>query len=662
MKLGTEIDKNTLIYMFRQMLRIRYFEENVVSMFTKGRIPGWIHIYAGEEAIAVGACTCLRKEDYITSTHRCHGHMIAKGVPMKKVAAEIYGKVTGCNKGKGGSMHVMDVSSGVLGANAIVGAGIPIAVGAGLTIKRKGIDRVVLCFFGDGALNTGAFHEGINMAAILEVPVIFLCENNEYGYSVPQESTMKVDVVTRGGSYGLPAVSVDGSDVVEVYKAVKEAVERARAGEGPTFIEAKAVRLRGHYEGDPENYITEDYIRKRKEKDPIPKMTRMLIDEGILREEDVARIKEEVRREVDEAFRFAEESPYPEPEEALEDVYPGKSVSVAEEVPAGERVITYREAVREALRQAMLKDEAVFLLGEDIGKLGGAEGVTVGLQDEFGPERVMDTPISETAIIGVAIGAAITGMRPVAEIMYSSFLGVCMDQIYNQAAKLPYISGGQICIPIVIRTVNLSGFSAAAQHEERNEVWFMHTPGIKVVLPSTPYDAKGLLLASIWDDNPVIFFEHGALYPVKGPVPEKEYMIELGKADVKREGEDVTVVSYSWFVQKALKAADMLEKEGISVEVVDLRTLTPLDKKTIIESVKKTGRVVVFEEDVKTAGVGAEISATIVEEAFDYLDAPIKRVAALDTPTPFSPPLLEYVIPAEDDLIRAVKEVVGYTF
>ncbi|RLI37148.1 alpha-ketoacid dehydrogenase subunit beta, partial [Candidatus Bathyarchaeota archaeon] len=272
------------------------------------------------------------------------------------------------------------------------------------------------------------------------------------------------------------------------------------------------------------------------------------------------------------------------------------------------------------------------------------------------------TPISETAIIGVAIGAAITGMRPVAEIMYSSFLGVCMDQIYNQAAKLPYISGGQICIPIVIRTVNLSGFSAAAQHEERNEVWFMHTPGIKVVLPSTPYDAKGLLLASIWDDNPVIFFEHGALYPVKGPVPEKEYMIELGKADVKREGEDVTVVSYSWFVQKALKAADMLEKEGISVEVVDLRTLTPLDKKTIIESVKKTGRVVVFEEDVKTAGVGAEISATIVEEAFDYLDAPIKRVAALDTPTPFSPPLLEYVIPAEDDLIRAVKEVVGYTF
>ncbi len=324
------------------------------------------------------------------------------------------------------------------------------------------------------------------------------------------------------------------------------------------------------------------------------------------------------------------------------------------------RRISYRDALREALREEMLRDERVFLLGEDIGRYwGGAFKVTKGLAEEFGEERVRDTPISESAIIGVAIGAAITGMRPVAEIMFGDLTALAMDQIANQAAKLRYMFGGQISVPLVIRTPFGGGVNIAAHHSQSLEAWFMHVPGLHVAAPSTPYDAKGLLKTAIRSENPVVFCEHKLLYPVEGEVPEEDYMIPFGTATIRREGTDITIVATLYMVHKALNAAKTLEKEeGINVEVVDPRTLVPLDKKTIIESVKKTGRVVVVSEDCKTAGVTAEISAIIAEEAIDYLDAPIKRVAAMDTPIPFSPPLENFVIPDENRIIRAVKEIV----
>jgi pyruvate dehydrogenase E1 component beta subunit len=321
--------------------------------------------------------------------------------------------------------------------------------------------------------------------------------------------------------------------------------------------------------------------------------------------------------------------------------------------------ITYRDALREALREEMLRDEKVFLLGEDIGRFwGGAFGVTKGLAEEFGDERVRDTPISESAIIGVAIGAAITGLRPVAEIMFGDLTALAMDQIANQAAKLRYMFGGQVNVPLVIRTPFGAGVNIAGHHSQSLEAWFMHVPGLCVAVPSTPYDAKGLLKTAIRGNNPVVFCEHKLLYPVKGLIPEEEYTVPFGVADVKREGEDVTVVATLFMVHKALASAEQLGKEGISVEVVDPRTLLPLDKKTILDSVKKTGRVVVVSEDCKTAGVSAEIAAVIAEEALDYLDAPIKRIAEPDTPIPFSPPLEQYVIPDEKRIIKAVKEIV----
>lgn len=323
------------------------------------------------------------------------------------------------------------------------------------------------------------------------------------------------------------------------------------------------------------------------------------------------------------------------------------------------REIMYLEAIREAIRNEMRKDPTVFMLGEDIGKYGGAFKVSEGLLDEFGPERVRDTPISEATIIGTAVGSAIMGMHPIAEIMFGDLIALAMDQFCNQAAKIHYMFGGQAKCPLVLRTPFGGGVNIAEHHSQSYEAWFMHTPGLKVAVPSTPYDAKGLMTSSIRDGNPVLFCEHKMLYRNKGPVPEEEYVIPLGEAEIKRNGKDATVIATLWMVHKALKAAEELAKEGFEVEVIDPRTLLPLDKKTIVESVKKTHRVVIVSEDCKTAGVTAELAAVIAEEAFDYLDAPIKRVAEPDTPIPFSPPLENYVIPSEISIVNAVKEIMG---
>ena len=322
------------------------------------------------------------------------------------------------------------------------------------------------------------------------------------------------------------------------------------------------------------------------------------------------------------------------------------------------RKVTYREALREALREEMRRDPTVFLLGEDIGKFwGGAFKVTEGLAEEFGDERVRDTPISESAIIGTGVGAAITGMRPVAEIMFGDLTALAMDQIANQAAKICYMFGGQAKCPLVIRTPFGAGVNIASHHSQSLEAWFMHVPGLFVAMPSTPYDAKGLLKTAIRGNNPVFFCEHKLLYPVEGEVPEEEYTIPFGVADVKREGSDVSVVATSYMVHKALRTAEALQKEGLSVEVIDPRTLTPLDRQAIVKSVKKTGRIVIVSEDCRTAGVAAEIAAVVAEEALDYLDAPVKRVCELDTPIPFSPPLEQYVIPDEKRIAKAIKDV-----
>jgi pyruvate dehydrogenase E1 component beta subunit len=363
----------------------------------------------------------------------------------------------------------------------------------------------------------------------------------------------------------------------------------------------------------------------------------------------------------DEAVDYALSSPLPNVSTVSERVYDdnARQTAVPEPGAAGQRELTYREAIAEALREEMRRDERIFILGEDVGKFGGCFAVTKGFLEEFGEERVRDTPIAEAAIVGAAVGAAIRGMRPVAEIMYLDFATIAMDQIANQAAKLRYMSNGQVTIPMVLRLPAGAYRRNAAQHSQSLEAWFAHIPGLKVVMPSCPYDAKGLLTASMRDGNPVVFIEHKTMYRVRGPVPEEHYMIPLGVAAVKQAGDDVTLIATGMTVGLSLEAARRLATEGISVEVIDPRTISPLDTGTIVESVRKTGRVVVVHEACKQAGIGAEIATRVMEEAFDYLDAPVVRVAGLDIPMPYSPPLDDAAVPQVDDIIRGVRQVLS---
>jgi len=652
-----KLSSKKVVKMLRQMYEIRYFEKKVIELFRQNLIRGAVHVYLGEEAIAVGACAVLKDNDYIVSTHRGHGHCIAKGGDLNKMMAELLGKENGYCKGRGGSMHIADLNLGILGANGIVGGGIPISVGAGLSSKYQENKRVTLCFFGDGASNQGSFHESINLASVWKLPVIFICENNLYAVSVPtSESTSVKDIADRAKGYGISGIVVDGNDILAVYETVSKAVERARNGYGPTLIECKTYRWEGHYLGDPVVYRTKKELKEWRKKDPIEKFKSYLIQNGIIGEEKTKKIEREAQEKVNEAEIFAKKSPNPFPKNVLDDIY-SPTKHIKEKISLNvKREITYREAINEALREEMEKDERTLIFGEDVGLHGGAFQVTRGLFRRFGPMRVKDTPVSEAAIAGAAVGAALTGLRPIVEIMYMDFTTIALDQIINQAAKIRYMFGGKIKLPIVFRTQCGGGLGGAAQHSQSLEAWFFHIPGLKIVIPSTPYDAKGLLKTAIQDDNPVIFIEYKRLYPIKGPVPEEEYLIPLGKGSVKRKGEDVTIIATSFMVHEALSAADELAKEGIGAEIVDLRTLSPLDEKIILNSVRKTGRVMIVHEAYLRGGIGGEIAAIIAEKFFDYLDAPIKRIGSLEVPMPYAKDLEKAVLPNRENIITTVEK------
>ena len=676
-----EMDKSQALDLLQQMWEIRLFEDKVYDLLGRDLIKGASHLYAGQEAIAVGAVSALRDDDLITSTHRGHGHCHARGASLTQTAAErqehydkmmaeLCGRATGYCSGRGGSMHIADVERGNLGATGIVGGNIPVATGAGLTQKLLGTDRVVLCFFGDGAANTGNFHESLNLASLWDLPVVYIVENNRYAMSVPiEQATANLDFADRACAYGIPGEVVDGMDVLAVREVVGRAIDRARRGEGPSLIECQAYRWYGHSRSDPRKYRTKDEEAAWKARDPIPNFGATLIEAGIVEEAEIDAVEEQVEDAIEKATRFALDSPTPPVEELELNVFaPFKwtASDIARERelrelcrvdgPGTHRVL-YREAIQEALREEMLRDATVFLMGEDIGLYGGAYGATRGLFEEFGRERVRDTPISEAIIGGAAVGAAMSGLRPVAEIMYVDFTPLAMDQIANQGAKNRYMFGGKTAVPMVIRTEGGAGRSIAAHHSQSLEALWTHFPGIYVVMPSTPYDAKGLLKAAIRDDNPVMFIEHKMLYGMEGSVPDDDYIIPFGVADVKRPGADVTVITYSRMVHRALSAAERLADEGISVELIDLRTLNPLDMETVATSVKKTGRVVGVTEAYKTGSFISELVTRIQEELFDWLDAPIVRVAAADVPVPMSEPLEDAAIPSTDAIIRGIRQV-----
>ncbi len=677
------LTKEQLLGYLRQIMEIRALENNIANLLSKAVLKGASHLYAGQEAVAVGAIAALEDNDFITSTHRGHGHAHAHGdryakTPeakqehYNKMMAEVLGKSGGYCKGKGGSMHIADVEHGNLGATGIVGGNIPVAVGAGLSQKLQGTDRVVVCFFGDGAANEGTFHESLNMASTWDLPVIFVCENNMYGMSVPWNKVTKMpDVASRACAYGIPGEVVDGMDALAVRGAVLKAVERARKGEGPTLIEAKTYRWYGHSHSDPRAYRTREEEAEWKKRDPINVMKENLESVKMLTEVEFEQMESIVDEKLESAMQYSEASAMPTASEVDTDVYaPAKFTQADYETDrklreriqkegASMRQISYAQALQEAMREEMKKDPSVFIMGEDVGLYGGAYGATRDLFNEFGQWRVIDTPISEATIGGAAVGAAMTGMRPIAEIMYVDFTPLAMDQIANQGAKNRYMFGGKTSVPMVIRTEGGAGRAIAAHHSQSLESLWTHFPGIYVVMPSTPYDAKGLLKAAIQDDNPVMFIEHKMLYKEKGPVPEEDYIIPLGVADIKRPGKDITLVTYSRMVNTSLAAAEILSKEGIDVEVVDLRTLKPLDIETIVTSVKKTGRLVCVSEAYENTGFINEIMVQVNELAFDFLDAPMLRVASANVPVPRAEILEDQAIPNEGRIMAACRKVVS---
>ncbi|MBC8447764.1 MAG: dehydrogenase E1 component subunit alpha/beta [Chloroflexi bacterium] len=656
------MSKDQLLALYRQMLVIRHCEQQLVRLYAAGKIYGGCHTYTGEEAVATGVCAHLRPNDMVFSTHRGHGHALAKGVTPAELIAEVMGRATGCSGGRGGSMHLFKPEVGFMGSSGIVGPSITLAAGGGYSAMLLKTGQVSVAFFGDGAVNNGAFHEGINLAAAWKLPVVFVCENNLYATEVAfEKATANPDVASRGAAYGLPGIAVDGNDVLAVHQAASEAVKRARSGGGPTLIECRTYRTRAHAEGMRDTgYRTREEMTAWKERDPIRLFRERLLAGGSATEAELEAIDAETKAEAEEATKFAEASPMPDPATVTAHVYSEVRDLDTPEVPgtAG-REMTFVEAARQGLAEEMARDARIFVVGEGVGPRGGNFNTTVGLYDLYGEERLRDTPISERGFTNLCTGAAATGTRPVVDFMFIDFLTDAFGDMFNHMCKLQWMSSGRLKMPIVVRGCVGVAPSNAAHHSGNYYPLFMHIPGFRVVMPSTPADAKGLLKTALRSDDPVLFLEHKNLLALKGPVPDGEYLIPFGQAAIRRAGTDLTVVGVGFTVQQALDAAELLTAEGISAEVLDPRTLAPLDIGTILASVHKTGRLLVVDEDFAPCGVGAEIATQVMERAFDDLDAPVRRVNGLFAPAPYSPALYEPMVPTVKSIVQAARELLA---
>ena len=650
------------LQLYRTMLVIRMAEERLAKSHQRGLIHGACHTYVGEEAIATGVCAHLHEADAVFSTHRGHGHALAKGMEPRQLMAELYGRETGCSRGRGGSMHLFAPEIGMMGTSGIVGPCILQATGAGYSSLIMKTGNVGVAFFGDGAANNGAFHEGLNMASIWKLPVLFICENNQFATEVPFASVAgNPSVAARGAAYGIASFEVDGNDVLAVEATAREAVKRARNGEGPTLIECKTYRTRAHAEGMGDfTYRTREDVEKWKAQCPIARLKKHLLEQKIASENELAAIEHEVATLTESAHEFAEKSAYPTAGSATTHVYALSSGAAHRDAPAdtpGTRELTFMKATLEALTEEMARNPKIFVMGEGIGVRGGNFATTSGLFAIHGPERLRDTPICERGFVGLAGGAAMTGTRPVVDFMFADFVLDAVGEIINQIAKMQYMSSGRLKMPVLLRGCIGIGHAAATHHSGSYYAMYAHFPGLRVVVPSSPRDAKGLLKTALTCDDPVLFLEHRELMSVKGPVPEEEYFIDFGKAAVVREGRDVTVVALALMVHKTLEACEALAKEGISVELIDPRTVAPLDVETILASVAKTGRLIIVDEDFAHCGIGAEIAAQLADRGFDDLDAPIRRLNGKPSPTPYSPTLEAAVVPNAETIAQAIREL-----
>ena len=669
------IDPDTLKKIYVQMSRIHEVDKAIKAGQQAGKMFFSYWPMTGQECIPATISTMTDNDDYMVTIYRGIHDQVAKGVDLKGLFAETLGRSAGVNKGKGGSPHISDPKSGSMLTTAIVGAGAPIANGLALASKLRGENRVTVVNFGDGATSIGAVHEAMNLAGVWKLPVIFVCQNNQIGeYTKIPDYTASPNFAGRADALGFKGMVLDGNDPVAFHKGMTEAVNMVRAGNGPVFVEAVTLRLGTHAGFQDNELLTKEELAEGKAKWPVPTTRALLIEAGICTEDELAAIDSAAAAEVKEAVDFALAAEETTQAVMFEDVYADNTVvprrgvypvREAEGPMTGEtREMGMFEAIIAAQDNALEADPGVFLLGEDIGDPpGGVFKTSVGLQTKWGKERVRPTPIAEQAIIGCGIGAALVGMRPIAEIMFSDFTAVCIDQIANHAAKQRYMSGSATNVPLTIRVLTSGGIGGfGAQHSQSLEAWLLHTPGLKVVYPSSVADAKGLLTSAIWDDDPVVVMESMALIfgAPKQTVPVGDYRIPLGVAKTVREGTDISLITYGWTLHQCMAAADQLAKDGINAEVIDLRTLMPLDYHRVLDSVKKTGRALVVHAATEFCGLGSEIAATINEELFGKLKAPACRFGADYIPISFNAKIEAAQMPNAASIAARVKEVCAY--
>ncbi len=656
------LEHSVLLRIYETVARIRAFDDKASALIGNAQAFFVHYPVRGHEIISAAVAEAIEPDDYMTATYRGIADEIAKGVPLHEMWAEMLGKATGTSKGRGGPMHISDPAHGLMLCTGIVGAGMPVSVGLALSSQLRDDGKVTISNFGDGATNIGAFHESLNLASVWSLPVVFVCQNNQYGEHTRYSDTARnPSVVDRAAAYGMKGIKVDGMDPVATHLAAKEAVAHARRGDGPVLLECVTFRTLGHVLSDKNEYMDQEHLAEQIANDPVPRFRAWLIAEGVADDEALTKIDDQVGAEVDGAYEQAAADPDADPATVIEDNYASSTVTdePGEDAEPNER-LTFRNAINQAMDQALADDDRVFVMGEDVADSagGGVFHVTDGLSAKHGEDRVRNTPISEEAIMGAAVGSAMAGMRPLAEIMFMDFLGVAFDQLANHAAKLRYMSGGRTPVPLTVRVNMVGGTPIGAQHSQSLEALLMHTPGLKVVFPSTPYDAKGLLLACLADEDPCVFIESTALFMRRGMVPTEPYTIPIGRAAIRREGDDVTIISYGRLMGEAQKAAEQLAGEGVSAEVIDLRSVAPLDMDALLASVAKTTRAVVVHEAVRTCGAGAEIAARLHEELHGQLSAPVRRVTSPDSSVPAPAGLVAAFYPNAEriaDTCRAMK-------
>ena len=654
------LKKSKILYLYQKMLAPRIIEEQMLLFLRKGKIGKWFS-GIGQEAISVGVTEAINSDDIILPMHRNLGVFTSRNVDLEKLFSQLMNKQGGFTKGRDRSFHFGALEYNIVGMISHLAAMLPVANGFAYGFQLDKKKRVAVSFIGDGATSEGDFHEALNHAAVWNLPVLFIIENNGYGLSTPIEQQYKCkNLIDKAQGYGISGKIIDGNNIEEVFTETQSALKHIRKGNGPFLIEAKTFRMRGHEEASGTKYIPKKLMDYWAKKDPIIQLENYLVQKKWITKRKVDELREIILSEIqlilDKVSNKSKDLSTAEIE--LNDIYADSNFKI--KVPSkNSEIKRYIDAIQEGLYQKMETDHDVVIYGQDIAEYGGVFKITKGFLEQFGPERVKNTPIIESGLIGMGLGLSLIGKKPIIEIQFSDFVTCGFNQIVNNLAKTHYRWGE--AVNVTIRMPYGGGMGAGPYHSQCPESWFYNVPGLKIVAPSSPEEAKGLIVAAIDEPNPVLFFEHKALYRgTKGDVPVNQYHTEIGKAKVVNGGDDLTIICYGLAVHWALEAAEKLVKKGIKIEVVDLRTLLPWDKQTIAQSVKKTGRVLVIHEDNITGGIGAEIAAWISEYYFEYLDAPVSRLGSLDTPVPANEIIEREIFWPKNAIIPKIKNIIKY--